>query len=49
MTRLFSVFKVQTVKEESCLVCTMGLKFCASIIIAYNAGTLELTPENIYF
>lgn len=36
-------------KEESPLVCTIGLKFYASIVVDYNTESLELTPENIYF
>jgi len=36
-------------KEEGSLVCTMGLKFYASIVMDYNTENIELTPEKIYF
>lgn len=51
MTRLFSFLflRYKQNKEESCLVCTMGLKFYASIVMDYNTESLELSPVNIYF
>lgn len=36
-------------KEETGLVCTMGLTFYTRIIIDYNIESFELAPQTIYF
>lgn len=36
-------------KEETCLVCTVGLKFYTRIVIDCYTGSFELAPQTIYF